>query len=76
MGLKQSIKSLFQFVEIESNISLDKLETNKYKSLKSRINELLLEQDAFFNHEKLMLKKRLPLNKRQFKSNMKSIRKP
>jgi len=54
---------------------LEKLENSKFKSLKYRINELLLEQDAFFNHEKLMLKKKLPMNKRQFKTKLKTIRK-
>lgn len=44
MGLKQSINRLFQFIEIESNISLDKLD-GTYQNLKSRIQTLVSEDE-------------------------------
>ena len=41
--LEKAISRLFQFIEIESNISLDKLE-GTYQALKQKIHEKLQEQ--------------------------------
>ena len=42
--LPAAMRRLFQFIEVESNIGMDKIESSTYKMLKARLNELVNEK--------------------------------